>query len=226
MKDLCSPGDRYGRLVLIERVPHDPKRGLRWKVRCDCGTEYDVNQGTFRQKGGVLSCGCLRRERQRAAVTKHGQACTPLHQCWNNMKARCSNPNHPLWKWYGERGISVCEEWRDSFEAFHQWAAPLWEKGLQLDRIDNNGNYEPTNCRFVPAKKNARNRRDNRLIQTEWGEMTCAEAADRVGLPRNIVANRIHSLGWSVEKALTTPYVPYGPRPRKRRSPEPGRVSR
>lgn len=136
---------------------------------------------------------------------------TRLQHIWAGMKARCSNPNTPAYRWYGARGINVCEEWRISFKKFVKWA---WANGyatsLTLDRIDNDDNYSPENCRWVTMKEQAQNRRDN-LYLTAFGEtkLQCEWLRDsRCVITKKALQTRIRK-GMSVEQALTTPQVLY-----------------
>lgn len=130
---------------------------------------------------------------------------TRIHQIWTNMKTRCLNPNVPAFKDYGGRGISVCEEWMKSFSSFYHWALQNgYSTALTLDRIDVNGNYEPSNCKWSTKEEQSRNRRFNRRITYNGKNLTIGEWAKEVNLTWNIIAWRLDS-GWSIEEALFTP---------------------
>lgn len=153
----------------------------------------------------TTGCDCRRREALRVAITTHGLTRHPLHSVWKGLFQRCYNPNFTWYCNYGGRGIRVCDEWQD-FRPFYEWAtANGYAKGLEIDRVDNDGHYGPTNCRFVTRTINSRNKRTNRRL-TAFGETkTLIEWTED---PRCVVAlgafkSRI-SLGWSVEVALTT----------------------
>lgn len=151
-------GDRYGMLTVVGMDTKTTKGGERfWICRCDCGNTTSVRTGSLRS-GNTKSCGCMER-------MKHGGSHSRLYGVWESMKRRCNNPNCDHYESYGGRGIKVCEEWNESFYAFQQWAessgydpdAPHGE--CTLDRIDNNGNYGPSNCHWVDMKTQAGNRR-------------------------------------------------------------------
>ena len=166
-KPIDLMGQRFGRLVVIERAGTSKNGQVIWRCLCDCGKEADVLSISLR-RGLTRSCGCLSREkvseRTTARNTIHGARHTKLYNTWRGMRERCENPSHKSYSDYGGRGISVCAEWQD-FTAFQKWAlASGYKDGLSLDRIDSNGNYEPSNCRWADKKQQSRNRRSNHLI--------------------------------------------------------------
>lgn len=149
-------GERSGRLVAVsQRNPGEP----RVQCRCDCGTEHNISS---KEWGKTMSCGCLRRERNRERNTTHGLSKSPEYRIWNHMRERCSNPTDRFWKDYGGRGITVCERWQD-FALFYADMGPRPSDSHSIDRTDNDRGYEPDNCRWVTAKEQAANRRARQL---------------------------------------------------------------
>lgn len=147
VKDLT--GMRFGKLLVIARGPNDSNGKATWKCRCDCGMEKHICSWAL--VGGLTkSCGCLR----------HGLRHTRLYTIWSHMQQRCENPKHNRYYLYGERGISICDEWRNDFITFYNWAiAHRYNDSLTIDRINPDGNYEPDNCRWVTVSEQNRNRR-------------------------------------------------------------------
>lgn len=125
----------------------------------------------------------------------------PLRSCWFNMIYRCTVPHHQLWPYYGEVGVTVCEEWSNSYESFREWSfLNGWERGLELDRKDTNGNYEPENCRWVTHRRNMRNMKKTVWIYLDNERMSIGDAADRFharnpAVPHDVIYNRMR-LGW------------------------------
>lgn len=133
----------------------------------------------------------------------HGLSHTRLHRIWANMNVRCTNSNSPKYYCYGNRGIIVCDEWRNDFKAFYDWAmANGYTDDLTIDRIDNNGNYEPSNCRWVDYKTQMNNMTKNIMIEYKGKTQTLAQWADETGIPYKTLHKRIKT-GWNIEKAMT-----------------------
>lgn len=202
-------GQRFGRFLVLRREGYDKHRIITWLVRCDCGTERIVDRRRL-AAGNTRSCGCLRREMVGALNRKHGLKGTPEYVIWVGLRARCANTKSISHANYGGRGIKVCERW-DKFENF------LSDMGVRpsplhsIDRIDNDGNYEPGNCRWATRVEQNSNTRRNRIVTYRGQEMTITEAACLAGsiVTGNHARNRI-VLGWAVEAAVETPLMPRG----------------
>ena len=156
-------GDKFGRWTIFsEADPSNPESGQRQRrftVVCECGTERVVLLNSLRN-GDSQSCGCLSAELSAERNTKHGMTGHALYTVWLSMIQRCYDENHKRYKDWGGRGITVCKSWRDDPTEFCKWAIINgYKKGLQLDKIDNGGNYCPSNCRFITPKENCRNKR-------------------------------------------------------------------
>lgn len=179
-------------------------RQRMWLVRCDCGNESIEQQGNITSQR-AKSCGCLKPEATRKAKLRHG--CTvnrqalPIYESWAGMLTRCTNPRASCYHNYGGRGITVCERWH-KFDEFLSDMGPSHREGLTLDRIDTNGNYEPSNCRWATRKEQASNKRTNHKVSFNGETMTLSQWIRRTGITS--LPYRLRR-GWSVERALTQP---------------------
>lgn len=175
-------GQRFGKWRVVEKGENTNGRQPRWLCLCDCGTISLVQGGNLRN-GHSRSCGCLRKELLRKRRTKHGLGNHKLYSVWHGMNDRCNRVNNISYKSYGARGITVCENWRNNFKDFYDWAITNgYARNLQIDRIDNDGNYEPKNCRFVNRKQQSRNRRDNVYCEINGEKKCIAEWAEISGI--------------------------------------------
>jgi len=156
---------RFGKLTVIKR-DISRNKGTYWFCQCDCGSPVKSIRGDSLKSGRIVSCGCYNIESFIKRHTTHGKSKHPLHSVWMDMKDRCNVDSHKSYHNYGGRGIEVCLEWTNSFESFYEWAISNgYNKGLEIDRINNDGNYEPNNCRFVTRQENTavgRRRKSNR----------------------------------------------------------------
>lgn len=180
-------GQRFGRLLVVSRSPSDGKP--RWLCRCDCGQDTIVKARHLRG-GETTSCGCFRREVIGDRQRTHGMRNSPEYLTWQAMKRRCYTPTHKDYANYGGRGISICDRWLNSFEAFLGDMGPRPE-ARSIDRINNDGNYEPGNCRWATASEQSRNTRDSVTINHLGRTMPLVEAADLVGVNRHTARSRL-----------------------------------
>lgn len=200
---------RNTRAVVLRRAEKD-KRGVCWWIRCDCGVEKVVTAAMF-VAGHVKSCGCLHEELLKAGIARtHGLTDTPEYVSWRAMKWRCTNPNASDYDFYGGRGITICSEWRYSFESFLAHIGPMPQPGLTVERIDNtNGSYEPGNVRWATRMEQGANRRDNVYLTAFGLRLHVAEWGRRTGIPYRTIFRRLRR-GMTHEEALTAPRIPKG----------------
>ena len=151
-------GQKFGRLTAVGIVGSSKNKHKLWYCACDCGGSTVVASDSL-VSGGTRSCGCLQRETRVVANTKHGDCGTRLYRIWKGFVSRCKNKSSTDFKWYGAKGVSVCEEWL-KYENFKAWAiANGYDDSLTLDRIDPRGNYEPNNCRWATIAEQNKNKR-------------------------------------------------------------------
>jgi len=197
-------GKKLGRLTAIEFVPRKGRRS-KWRCVCDCGNEALVDGHRLRS-GGTLSCGCFRQEVTGRKNLSHGMTKTGEYRCWSAMKRRCYNENCKDYADYGSRGIRVCKAWRDSFEAFLRDMGTRPSIAHTIDRLDSNGDYEPTNCRWATPVRQGRNRRCSKLLTLHGRSQCAADWADELKIPKNTIYQRI-ACGWDDERILTQPHA-------------------
>lgn len=190
-------GRQFGELIVLKRNPVNSKSGnARWDCKCSCGNIATVI-GSKLRSGATKSCGCARKSKIAQGFSK-----TRLYRIWSLMKKRCYRNENENFKHYGGRGIEVCEEWKKDFIAFRSWALSHgYADNLSIDRIDVNGNYEPSNCRWADIKTQANNRRNNHIITYLNNDYTVSEFAELLKVSYWTVSNQL-KLGWSIEKIV------------------------
>lgn len=175
-----------------------------WLCRCDCGNERYFHSFNL-TSGNNISCGCKGNHTRKREF--HGLCRIPEYLIWKSIKARCLNPSNKDYVDYGGRGIRICEQWKDSFFKFISDVGRRPQKGLWLDRINNNGNYEPGNVAWRTPERQQRNKRDNHLYEIKGERITLKEAVEkyaRKGISYHSVKSRLNC-GWTLEKAISAP---------------------
>jgi hypothetical protein len=205
-KTNIKEGDVFHYLTVVKRVENAKNGHSRWLCKCKCGNETIV-MSTHLTSGKIKSCGCWWQEGKHDYCKTHGYSNKEkLYGDWKGIKNRCYTPTHIRYKNYGGKGIRVCEEWKNDYLSFREWALHNgYEEGLTIDRIDVNGNYEPSNCRWITRKEQSYNKTNSHYITFNGQSKTIAEWAEITGINSHTIQARIKRLGWSVEKALSTP---------------------
>ncbi len=175
MQDLT--GLKFNRWTVVS-YSHRRKKLSLWNCICECGTKAVVFRSAL-TSGHSKSCGCLRDELASERSATHRMSGTSFHLVWKNIHSRCNNKSNRSYKYYGARGIKVCKRW-DRFENFYNDMWPIYSEGMSIERPNNNKNYQPSNCIWIPKRDQSKNRRTNVFIDTPWGKMTCADAARKL----------------------------------------------
>lgn len=198
-------GQRFGKLLVLcrgdDHIQGNGRHRVAWKCVCDCGNEVVV-LGENLRKGASRSCGCFRKDEMSARNSTHRSTNTKLYGVWGSMKARCYNKSVKYYCRYGGRGISVCDEWLNDFESFHDWSvASGYKDGLSIDRINNDAGYSPENCRWVDCSVQANNRSSNRMLTYNGETHNVTEWAAIKGVSPKTLFNRVYA-GYSDEEVL------------------------
>lgn len=175
-------GKKFGMLTVIERAESNKEGRSMWLCKCDCGNLVTV-LGKDLRRGHTSSCGCYKSivPKMRRIMTQEDR--NGAYASWKNIRQRCYNPRNPEYKWYGGRGIKMCEEWNDSREFLKWCKANGWKKGLDVDRIDNNGDYEPSNCQFLTRSANVK--KQGKKVMVDGEEMLIPDFSELAGYHRN-----------------------------------------
>jgi hypothetical protein len=197
-----SIGEKYNRLTVVAEAEN--KHSNRYIFcKCDCG-RYKTIALSQLLNGNTKSCGCLKKELRIKQNIIHGLAKHPLYRVWSSMKRRCFNSNDESYKNYGARGIVVCSKWM-VFKEFYIWAINNgYARGLTIERVDNDGNYDPSNCKLVPLKEQSKNRRSNHWIKHNGETKIMSQWAIDLNINYGTLKDRLHR-GWTIKKALETP---------------------
>jgi len=193
-------GKTFSRLSVLSLSGKDKANHSIWLCVCSCGKKVNVHSSHL-LTGHTQSCGCLHQEIR----TKHGLHGGKLYYAWQSMIARCFNPKTKNYHNYGGRGITVCDRWKESIANFIFDMGIPDNKSLTLERINVNGNYEPSNCKWASMKDQQRNKRNNNVIEFNGESLCMSEWCEKLGLNKSTLNNRLTVRGWSIEKSLTTP---------------------
>lgn len=209
-------GKKIERLTIIKRI--EGTTPIKWLCRCDCGNYKEI-WGYNLTRTHTTSCGCFNREQNQKRLRnkeknpfyKHGKSGMRIHDIWRAIIDRCCNKKNKNYFNYGGRGITICEEWKNDFLNFYNWAIVNgYRDDLTIDRINVNGNYEPDNCRWADTDTQANNKRTNCYIEYEGETNTISEWAKKYNMKYGTLRTRLKVYKWSVEKALTTPVGKWG----------------
>lgn len=199
-------GQKFGFLTAIKVVEKNNKGESVWECICDCG---NITKSTCSnlKRGHTKSCGCYKK----VCCITHHETNTRLYKIWKGIKTRCYNKNFPKYSNYGGRGISVCEQWLENYSNFRDWSMLNgYNDTLTIDRIDNNGNYEPNNCRWVNNKTQSNNRRDNCFITYLGETLTISQWGDRLGIDPKTIRARYKVYNLPLEKVFYKGDLRYG----------------
>lgn len=203
-------GEKFGRLTLVGLLTEPRDKRRTWECLCECGNTTFVRQISL-VSGDTKSCGCLKLELLAEHNAKWNSQTVNedyhhIYNSWGAMIKRCYHKHNNVYTLYGARGITVCDEWKDNFLLFLDWSIKNgWQLGLSIDRIDNNGNYRPENCRWATTKTQSNNRRSNRLITIDSETKTLAQWSETSGIKSTTIARRI-DVGWDMTKWLIKPF--------------------
>lgn len=198
-------GQKIARLKLVKQIP--VSRGKSWQCLCDCGNKLKVKESLIRD-GSVKSCGCLLREYRSIGNITHNLSNTRLNKIYQGMKNRCYLKTSVSYKNYGGRGIKICNEWLgiNGFVNFYKWALTSGYKDeLTIDRIDNNGNYEPNNCRWITVLEQQNNTRTNRWFEYKDEKLTLSQIARKYNINISTLSHRLKKYNGDIDKCLSEP---------------------
>lgn len=199
-KDLTNK--KFGKLIVIKRSEKKSKK-VYWDCLCDCGNIKSI-ASCHLLSGSIKDCGCLKKERISKLNYKHGESTTKLYRTYNHMKDRCYRETDTHYKNYGGRGIKICDEWlgENGYLNFSKWAKTNgYDEKFSIDRINVNGNYEPSNCRWVGIKKQSNNKTNNHYLYYNGQKYTLTELANKFNIKQETLRKRL-KLGWKLEDAL------------------------
>lgn len=197
-------GQTFGRLTVLKFGGRNKHGHTIWQCKCECGNIKLIPSGHL-LSGRTKSCGCLHTDLLVIRNSRHSLSSTRLYRIWRRMKARCGNSHVIEYKDYGGREINICDEWQNDFMSFYNWAIENgYRDDLTIDRINNDENYEPSNCRWITRYEQGRNQRSNHLITYNNETLCLTDMAIKYNIKPRTLLDRLQR-GWSVERALTEP---------------------
>lgn len=194
----------FGRLTVVERTENSKTGKTRWRCKCDCGN-ITTPYATDLRRQNTKSCGCLNKEATTKRNFIHGMSHSSEHNIWWAMVQRCYNPKDQAFSRYGGRGITICNEWRTDFMAFFNHIGPRPSKNYSIERVNNNKGYKPGNVKWGTRIEQSNNKRDNHPITFNGQTKNLTQWARSAGINKKTLFNRINTLNWPIEKALTQP---------------------
>lgn len=202
---------KFGRLTVANIRNKNKNNEIIWLCKCECGnTLWVKSKNLTRSARPTRSCGCIKKELNKTRGIKHNKRHTRLYGIWAGIKRRCYNPQEKMYKYYGGRGIKVCDEWLNDFEKFNEWAfANGYDENAKrgectIDRINVDGDYEPSNCRWISMKAQNLNKGTNRVIELNGENKCLSEWLQITGVSSTSFYRRLNN-GWSEQKALSIP---------------------
>ena len=210
-KVVLNKGQVFGRLTIIKEVAKRKNGAVQYKCLCECGNKKSIN-GSLLKRGKTRSCGCLQKELTVKRSTKHGHfkdnKTSSTRNSWDSMRKRCYDKDHKFYSYYGGRGIKICRRWLCNQTGFENFLIDMGDKPegkrISIDRINNDKNYTPKNCKWSTPKEQANNRRGNKIVVLNDERMTLAEASRKTGILAVTILNRINR-GWPEHKWLLKP---------------------
>ena len=197
-------GKRFGRLIVIKRVNNKGNNQF-YLCKCDCGKEKIIQKYSLIY-GKTRSCGCLRKEISSRKNKTHNMTNSRLYRIYRHIKERCFNPNSKSYKYYGSCGIVMCNEWKNDFMNFYNWAMSNgYRNDLTIERIDVNDDYCSENCKWIPQKEQSKNRRNVHLITFNGKTQSLTDWSNELNINFNTLYQRIIISKWSIEKAFMSP---------------------
>ena len=203
IKDIT--GMRFGSLVVLRRSDHRIRGKVSWLCKCDCGKYIDAI-GSALRSGNTKSCGCLKIDELVKRSTKHNKCYEREYSIWSSMKQRCLNSKARAYKWYGGRGIKICDRWLNDDNGFSNFLKDMGNAppDYSIDRIDPNGNYEPSNCRWASWYQQSRNKTNSHFITVNGITKNITDWSNKCGISRSEINHRMKDLGWSAYDAINT----------------------